>query len=273
MRTLAVIAACCTLLAPALAQDALADAKKECAEIDKEIDAAFSAYQAEFAKVRETDEYKEALARYRENQDEDALETLRRMGRSVKRPEMATYAPRFAVGAVKHSGSDAAVPYLQWLMRRGGKELSRGAVNTIIANHAASHELGEVAEGIYRMGRSIGRDKARALATAIIESNDDAVILAAAHFGRASNYGVLEGRKVVFAEGEAALRDADLATCVKLAPGSISAMRAEGPEFEKERLQIGMESPDIVGKDIDGAEFKLSDYRGKVVVVDFWGDW
>ncbi|MDP6424698.1 MAG: redoxin domain-containing protein [Planctomycetota bacterium] len=34
-----------------------------------------------------------------------------------------------------------------------------------------------------------------------------------------------------------------------------------------------MAAPDIVGKDIDGHTFKLSDYRGKVVVLDFWGDW
>jgi hypothetical protein len=28
-----------------------------------------------------------------------------------------------------------------------------------------------------------------------------------------------------------------------------------------------------VGNDIDGNRFKLSDYRGKVVVLDFWGHW
>ena len=27
------------------------------------------------------------------------------------------------------------------------------------------------------------------------------------------------------------------------------------------------------GEDIDGVPFKLSEYRGKVVVLDFWGDW
>ena len=27
------------------------------------------------------------------------------------------------------------------------------------------------------------------------------------------------------------------------------------------------------GKDIDGKRFKLSDYRGKIVVLDFWGNW
>src|SRR5688572_26852419 len=36
---------------------------------------------------------------------------------------------------------------------------------------------------------------------------------------------------------------------------------------------IGKVAPDIAGKDLDGVEFKLSDYRGKVVVLVFSGDW
>ena len=43
--------------------------------------------------------------------------------------------------------------------------------------------------------------------------------------------------------------------------------------FEMKSLAIGMPVPDIQGEDIEGVEFKLSDYRGKVVVIDFWGDW
>ncbi len=38
-------------------------------------------------------------------------------------------------------------------------------------------------------------------------------------------------------------------------------------------LEIGKVAPDISGVDLDGVPFKLSDYRGKVVVLDFWGDW
>ena len=43
--------------------------------------------------------------------------------------------------------------------------------------------------------------------------------------------------------------------------------------FELRNLQIGMKAPDIAGEDLAGIPFKLSDYRGKVVVLDFWGDW
>jgi len=43
--------------------------------------------------------------------------------------------------------------------------------------------------------------------------------------------------------------------------------------FEMTSLQVGCEAPEIEGKDADGVNFKLSDYRGKYVIVIFWGGW
>jgi hypothetical protein len=43
--------------------------------------------------------------------------------------------------------------------------------------------------------------------------------------------------------------------------------------FELQKLSVGKAAPEIEGEDLDGKEFKLSDYRGKVVVLDFWGNW
>jgi hypothetical protein len=39
------------------------------------------------------------------------------------------------------------------------------------------------------------------------------------------------------------------------------------------RFMVGKESPDIEGQDLDGKSFKLSDYRGKVVLLDYWAHW
>ena len=47
----------------------------------------------------------------------------------------------------------------------------------------------------------------------------------------------------------------------------------QGELFERHHLSVGQTAPEIVGKDVDGKEIKLSDYRGKVVVLDFWGRW
>ena len=55
--------------------------------------------------------------------------------------------------------------------------------------------------------------------------------------------------------------------------GETYGTRIESMIFAKEKLQVGCVAEDIVGEDLDGEEFKLSDYRGKVVVIDFWGDW
>ena len=69
-----------------------------------------------------------------------------------------------------------------------------------------------------------------------------------------------------------------LETCVEKY-GDISMGRrtigqtAEGQLFVLKYLQIGKVAPDIEGSDLDEVAFKLSDYRGKVVVLDFWGDW
>jgi hypothetical protein len=38
-------------------------------------------------------------------------------------------------------------------------------------------------------------------------------------------------------------------------------------------LAVGQPAPEIAGEDLAGVAFKLSDYRGKVVMLDFWGDW
>lgn len=49
--------------------------------------------------------------------------------------------------------------------------------------------------------------------------------------------------------------------------------RAGSYVFELENLQIGMVAPEIEGADVDGNPMKLTDFRGKVVVLDFWGFW
>ena len=54
---------------------------------------------------------------------------------------------------------------------------------------------------------------------------------------------------------------------------STAGKKAGGDLFEARNLTVGKVTPEIEGEDIDGVVFKLSDYRGKVVFLDFWGDW
>ena len=38
-------------------------------------------------------------------------------------------------------------------------------------------------------------------------------------------------------------------------------------------LDVGMRPPEIEGLDTNGRPMRLRDYRGAVVVLDFWGHW
>ena len=60
---------------------------------------------------------------------------------------------------------------------------------------------------------------------------------------------------------------------VKLPGGDSVAERAKAELFELRHLVPGKEAPEIAGEDQDGKKFKLSDYRGKVVLLDFWSEY
>ena len=49
--------------------------------------------------------------------------------------------------------------------------------------------------------------------------------------------------------------------------------QASSALYALRNLAVGKTAPEIEGVDLDEVAFKLSDYRGKVVLLDFWGNW
>jgi thiol-disulfide isomerase/thioredoxin len=72
---------------------------------------------------------------------------------------------------------------------------------------------------------------------------------------------------------------AEYADCPTLLPtNSLPFMATLGEVAQVElydlnHLSVGKMAPEISGEDIDGHKFKLSDYRGKVVMLSFWASW
>jgi hypothetical protein len=62
-------------------------------------------------------------------------------------------------------------------------------------------------------------------------------------------------------------------TNVKMPYGGTVGDQAKAKLFELRRLAIGKEIPDIAGHDQDGKQFRLSDYRSKVVLLYFWSEY
>ncbi|MDB5312468.1 MAG: resA 14 [Gemmataceae bacterium] len=54
-------------------------------------------------------------------------------------------------------------------------------------------------------------------------------------------------------------------------PGDPAVVRPE--DVPAVGLNVGQTAPEIEGEDLEGKRFKLSDYRGKVAVVMFYGHW
>lgn len=48
---------------------------------------------------------------------------------------------------------------------------------------------------------------------------------------------------------------------------------ADNAIYYLENLAVGKTAPEFAGEDTDGVLFRLTDYRGKVVMLRFWGDW
>ncbi|MEM7233394.1 MAG: hypothetical protein AAF517_14545 [Planctomycetota bacterium] len=142
-------------------------------------------------------------------------------------------------------------------------------MDQLLADHIQDKAIGEIAPSIgflaYRGGAV--RKKAIEALQAISKSAKDGEVKASAIYWRA--YAIMETpssdeeRKGVLKELTYVIEHGDERT----------KARASGLRFEMTKLQVGMVAPDIEGKDLDGVAFKLSDYRGKVILLDFWGHW
>ena len=60
---------------------------------------------------------------------------------------------------------------------------------------------------------------------------------------------------------------------VKVPYGDTVGAKAESELHEIRHLSVGRETQEIEGPDQDGKPYKLSDYRGKVVLLYFWSEY
>jgi len=256
--------ACCLLAQDKAVAKPQSPAAAEYQQIVAELDAANAAYSKAIKELFATPEYKKAVA------DNDRAAQTELM-KKVARPDTATLGKKALTAAEKYAGKDAAIPFLGFaLLKAGDKELAQKSAEALLANHSKSPLLLEVVENpLYGLPNALGKEKATTFFDTIAADNPDAIVQAWTLYWKA----MTSSRGKDASEADKAAAQELLDKAAQLAEGTDLADRIRAPRFEKEHLQVGMEAPDISGVDLDGKAFKLSDYRGKVVVVDFWGDW
>ena len=83
-----------------------------------------------------------------------------------------------------------------------------------------------------------------------------------------------KGAEKVFQESEALFERAikEFANIKTPYYGTVGA-KAKSELYEIRYLTVGKEAPDVEGEDQDGKKFKISDYKGKVILLDFWNQY
>jgi len=64
-----------------------------------------------------------------------------------------------------------------------------------------------------------------------------------------------------------------LFTCILIAPVTIISSAQNSTDEPVIGLNIGNKAPDIIEKGMSDQQFKLSDLKGKLVLIDFWAAW
>jgi len=184
------------------------------------------------------------------------------------------FAERYAALAREYSGSEEAVSAWMWVFHSGSRspraaESVRAAVDALIDEYRDHAALAEAVKFAFYAGSS---DECRRLLGSLRERSARAETRAAAAYGLAQL--ALQGP----ARDESRARELFEEVEGKYASIPFHGQRTYGAQverdlFELENLAVGKVAPEITGEDIDGKSFSLSEYRGKVVLLDFWGDW
>ena len=219
-----------------------------------------------------------------------------------ERPDPDAFAPFFIEVAAAYPGGKIAIDSLGWVAANASESgMIQHAVQIAIRGHLNSIDLGGFVDNLARCSDTAAE---RALQTIFTSSPHRAVKGKACYYlglkklraaslarrvqaadeeelielnGYYSEVAITRAKgieaKIIQAVGESLLER------VVEEFGDVEGRRrtlgkyAAAELFELRQLQIGMIVPEIKGAGIDEQPMKLSDYRGKVVLLDFWGDW
>jgi hypothetical protein len=221
------------------------------------------------------------------------------------------YAPKLLELAEKHPDDPAAVDALLWVERyvhtRGKDSPRTRALELLARDHIKSDRLGPLCQNLARAVDQPSGDFLRAVLdkSPSREVRGQACAALLAHLRDRKFYAQVVQEKPQLAERvekiagqetteelkklDPAKVDEERGKLLKLAADQYADVKvgkqtlgervkaelaqADTTPQPKEGELVGKEAPEIKGEDLDGKPLKLSDYKGKVVLLDFWGNW
>jgi hypothetical protein len=197
---------------------------------------------------------------------------------SEKRPKPEAFAGRFLELAQKNSKDPVAVDALIWVatMTREGKEYDK-ALDILGKEYVEDARMTQVAQ---RLSFSDSPAAAKFLRTLLAKNKNQETQTWAAFALGSYLKNQAENFKTSPETAAKELKEAvPFLERVEKDGGEIKygretlSVQAKDTLYEIRHLSLGMKTPEIEGEDLDAKKFKLSDYKGKVVLLDFWGNW
>ncbi len=257
-------------------------------ESEQQAMAEYEAIQAEFKSA--VNELRNVIAKT-ESKDEQ-VQILATQNPSLK------FGPRFMALARKYPGTKASVNSTLFVVGQNRGELKNEAMTYLLENYPDKVKLTKVAESLKK---EVPLPEMEDWFKLMIEKAEPGPVKANVMLNYSQYVGQLPTfRRTIELNPQIAERlsksqleyintprtkaqDERLATILRSLIENYGDVTYKGREtygsvatselFELTKLQVGMVAPDIEGTDLDDIPFRLSDYRGKVVMLDFWGHW
>ena len=210
----------------------------------------------------------------------EALEALFEIevDKSNQRSAAEQFEPRFETLAKELSGTESGLRAELWILRNHWWKRSAGTMEQaankqaqrLIAEYPGSPQLSSIAEFRYLYGRENVIPLMDALIAASPHNSVDAWAIHAKIFTLRRSRD--EKAPIQLRKNLELLQDRYAEVPFRDTTFGVLATAMLSPH-QKEDLEIGKVAPEIEGIDVAGTKFRLSDYRGKIVLLDFWGDW
>jgi hypothetical protein len=225
-----------------------------------------------------------------------------------KRPYPEKFAARFVELAEKHPKGPAAAEALVWaLSNTNSHSYTKGgprdkALQLLKSDYLQSDKIAPLCAALAGAYDKDSQDTLRA----ILDKNPHADVKAAACLALGSSYRLRaslarrakeqsalakqieavmgkEAADEIARKGEEGLNKEAVGYYERVVKDFPEAKDAKGKPLVKEAknqidgilhpVVVDRPAPEVEGEDTDGKAFKLSDYKGKVVLLDFWGNW